>query len=280
MVCSHNTAHSIAMFLPAHNEAENLPSVVEEAVTYLTDRGVPYELILVDDGSTDETARVCAALSAANSRIRAVRHRVNMGYGTALKTGLHACLHTGYEWIAFCDADGQFKPSDIGHLTDGAVAAEADAAIGYRIDRADGVQRRLMGRGWHHIAQAALGFDARDVDCGFKAFRRYVVERILPELIGTHASVSPEMLARMRRHRFRTVEVGVRHYPRGAGEQSGASRDVILKSFHTLYTVRRDIRRTTPNSGLERLPALRMAELRGGEFVDVKRALRSGSVSR
>ena len=255
------------MFLPAHNEAGNLPSVVEDAVAYLVGHCTLYELIVVDDGSTDDTAEVCADLSAAYSCVRAVRHSVNMGYGTALKTGLHACLQTGYAWIGFCDADGQFRPSDIGHLTRAATDAEADAAIGYRIHRADGLHRRLMGHGWDHVSQAALGFAARDVDCGFKAFRRYVVERILPELIGTHATVSPEMLARIRRHRFRTVEVGVQHYARLTGQQSGASRDVILKSFHTLYAVRRDIRSKHATSLCSaELPAPRTAEARG-EFV-------------
>ena len=235
--------NSMAMFLPAHNEADNLPKVVSAAVRYLEGRDANHTLIIVDDGSDDNTVGVVVELQELHSHVEAVRHGVNMGYGSALRSGFEAALCTGHSWIAFCDADGQFDPAEVDSLTCAAIDTQADAAIGYRIDRADGVRRRVMGRGWHHLSRATLGFAARDVDCGCKAFRRYVVERILPELIGTHATVSPEMLARIERHHFRTVEVGVQHYPRRAGEQSGASRDVVLKSFRTLYAVRKDLHR-------------------------------------
>ena len=236
---------SIAMFLPAHNEAENLPHVANAAIEYLESRECPYALIIVDDGSNDDTTKVTASLAKRHCRLEVVRHDENQGYGAALRSGFGAALETSYSWIAFCDADRQFHPADVDHLIVAAEDALADGAIGFRFKRADGIHRRIMGRGWDHISQTALGFKARDVDCGFKSFRRYVVARILPELVGSHATVSPELLARLRRHQFHIVEVGVEHYPRGAGEQSGASLDVILRSFRTLYTVRKDLRRTT-----------------------------------
>ena len=234
---------SLAMFMPAHNEAANLPGVATRAIRHLESRGADHVLIIINDGSEDGTATLANHLAAAHPQLEVVHHDGNKGYGSALRSGFEAALRTGHSWIAFCDADGQFNPADVERLIVAANEEQADAAIGFRIKRADGAHRRLMGKGWNRLSRTALGFVARDVDCGFKALRRYAVEAILPELVGTHATVSPEMLARLRRHRFRVVEVGVPHYPRRAGEQSGAGLDVILRSVYTLYGVRKDLRR-------------------------------------
>lgn len=234
----------IALFLPCYNEAENLPAVVGDAVGFLEDLMMPYSIIIVDDGSCDNTTQVCAELISANQNIQVVRHPVNLGYGTALRTGLKIGLETRHDWIGFCDADGQFKPSDIQLLIQAAEEQATDVAIGYRVQRADGLHRRLMGRGWHYVSQLALGYSARDVDCGFKVFRRHIVEELLPELIGTYNTLSPELLARISRHGFPMVEVGVNHYPRSSGESQGASVKVIVQSFRNLRTVRNALHNT------------------------------------
>lgn len=235
-------APGTAFFLPAHNEAQNLPLVVEEAIAYLRSRTEPFAVIIVDDGSTDDTAATAQALQEAFPGIvEVIRHEQNRGYGAALRSGFEAALRTGLGWVAFCDSDRQFKPADLKKLTDAAESGGADIAIGYRLERADNFKRRLMGRGWHLLSRLVLGFKALDVDCGFKLFSREALLDLQPQLAGDHATVSPEILARAHRAGYKVVEVGLDHYPRGHGEQSGANVRVVVESLRELVQVRRQL---------------------------------------
>lgn len=237
----------IAMFLPAWNEADNLPHVVVEAVRYLHSREEPFTIIIVDDGSTDHTPETVRQLELAYPDcICYVRHEHNLGYGAALRTGFRASLEkTDHEWIGFCDADGQFMPQDIGRLIDKAIEFDSDIAIGYRIARADSLKRRLMGKGWHYLSRFVLGYKAIDVDCGMKVFRRHAINALLRQLRAEHAAISPELLARAYRARYRMVEAGVAHYPRAHGAQSGASLDVVWASLVGLFSLRKQISKPT-----------------------------------
>jgi glycosyltransferase involved in cell wall biosynthesis len=236
---------SLALFLPAHNEAENLPTVVAKAMAFLSARDAPFHVIVVDDGSTDRTAQITAELAGTYpGRVLGVRHPANQGYGAALKTGFTAGLATGHDWVGFCDADNQFDPANVGKLIDRANMCGAEVAIGYRVQRADGRPRRIMGRVWHILSEHLLGFSALDVDCGFKLIGRSALEELAPQLIGEHATVSPELLARASKAGRRMVEVGVDHYPRSLGNQSGARPRVVYQSVRALVRVRKDLRTT------------------------------------
>jgi glycosyltransferase involved in cell wall biosynthesis len=233
------------MFLPAWNEADNLPIVVSEAVRYLHSRNEPFAVIIVDDGSTDNTAEVARMLERMYpGHVHLVQHDVNKGYGAALRTGFKACLGFDFEWNGFCDADGQFKPQDIGKLIDIAVESGSDIAIGYRIERADSFKRRIMGRAWHELSRALLGYDAIDVDCGFKVFRRHALHELDAQLAGNHAAISPEILARAFRAGLQVVEVGIDHFPRKHGTQSGSSLNVIWESVLGLILIRQHIKQS------------------------------------
>jgi glycosyltransferase involved in cell wall biosynthesis len=233
---------SVALFMPAWNEASNLPKVVADANTHLAKHYAAHTVIVIDDGSTDETPEVVRALRSRRPSVRGLRHPQNRGYGAALRTGFHAGLLTGHDWIAFCDADGQFNPADVDDLIAAALDTGADLAVGYRIRRADSLHRRLMGRGWHLVSRAVLGVRARDVDCGFKAIRREALAVLEPELVGDFATISPELLARARRHSMRIAEVGVAHAPRTSGAASGSSVRVVFGSFVSLIVLRRLLR--------------------------------------
>jgi glycosyltransferase involved in cell wall biosynthesis len=238
------TQNGAAIFFPAWNEAANLPYVVESAMNYLHSRNEPYTVIIVDDGSTDNTAEVVRELEKAYpGLLRYVRHEQNKGYGAALRTGFTEGLRTGLEWVAFCDADGQFDPKDMDKLIQKASVSGSDLAIGYRIKRADTLERRLMGHGWRWLSQLVLGYSARDVDCGFKVFRRHALASISNDLSGEHATISPEILARAMRAGLRITEVGVVHYPRQCGESSGANLHVIGASLLGLILIRQGFNR-------------------------------------
>jgi glycosyltransferase involved in cell wall biosynthesis len=235
-------AEAITLFLPAWNEAGALPDTVLAAHAHLSSTTSAFAIIVIDDGSTDDTPRVMAGLAERHPQISTVRHATNLGYGAALRTGFKAGLSTGHPWVAYCDADGQFDPADVSVLVAAAEEQKADLAIGYRIRRADSALRRAMGWGWHLISRAAVGVDVRDVDCGFKAFRREALTELEPRLFGDYATISPELLARAEQARMRIVEVGLAHAPRESGESSGSSLRVVLGSLRALAGIRRSLR--------------------------------------
>jgi glycosyltransferase involved in cell wall biosynthesis len=151
-------------------------------------------------------------------------------------------LETGMGWVTFCDSDGQFHPEDVEKLLVAASDSNADMAIGYRIARADDLKRKLMGRGWYYVARMTLWFKAtKDVDCGFKLFRSQALLDYGYQLTGNHATISPEILARAYRAGHKIVEVGITHYPRKHGTQTGANLKVIFGSFMELLRVQKTL---------------------------------------
>lgn len=234
-----------ALFMPAWNEAENLPLVVHQAVTYLRERDEPFTVIVVDDGSTDHSCQVLEALKQEYADCFSyVRHPLNEGYGSALRTGFREGLKTGHDWVGFCDADGQFMPADIGRLKDSALASGSDIAIGYRLARADSLQRRIMGKAWSVLSSVLLGHEAIDVDCGLKIFHRNALIQLAPLLTSQHATISPEILILAHRAGQKIVQVGVPHYLRRHGTASGADPHVVWESLKGLMHVRQSLRRS------------------------------------
>lgn len=235
------TGSGIAMFLPAYNEAINLPTVVGGAVDALAALTPDHDVIIVDDGSRDDTVDVARSLAERYPTVSLVQHPRNQGYGHALRTGFASGLATGRDWISFMDADGQFDPAQIGAMLDRAASRRSDLVVGYRLHRRDNLMRRVNGRLWHWLSEAMLRFRVRDVDCGFKLVHRNVLSTIT--LVGSYAAVSPELLAKASRAGFRIDEHPVDHFPRRAGEQTGADLKVIVRSLIGLLRLRFSLRR-------------------------------------
>ena len=147
---------SVSLFMPAHNQAENLPNVIRLAHDYFDSAGIDKRaIIIVDDGSTDDTRAVIDNIQS-TLPVTLVSHEGDKGYGAALRSGFQAAVATGHEWIAFCDSDGQFDPADLALLFNAAQRDGAQVALGYRAHRADTWRRRTAGRTWHSLSQAVL----------------------------------------------------------------------------------------------------------------------------
>lgn len=214
------------MFFPAYNEEANLKETVEKAIPVLSKVANKFELIIVDDGSKDRTGEIADKLAKKYSFIRVIHHRSNKGYGEALKSGFYSAK---YEWIVFTDSDGQLDFSEVAKLIE--VKNDVDIVVGYRLDRQDSLVRKLFGTGWTMLANLLLGTKVRDVDCAFKLINKKVIETI-PRLESTRGGmISPELLGRAIKAGFKIKEVGVHHFSRTKGKQSGAELKVILKSF-------------------------------------------------
>jgi glycosyltransferase involved in cell wall biosynthesis len=237
----------LTVVLPAFNEAANLEATVRELLPVVAAAAGTVEVVVVDDGSADDTADVAARLAAEAARaggpsVRVVRHPRNLGYGAALRTGFAAARQP---WILLLDADGQFVPHDLERFV--AAAAAADLVAGYRVRRADPPHRRAFAWAWRWLMRALLGVRVRDVDCAFKLVRTGLVQSLALEAGG--AFISAELLAKAGRCGARIVEVPVAHRPRRAGQQTGGRVRVLVRAFYELARLWRRVRRFPGDAG-------------------------------
>jgi glycosyltransferase involved in cell wall biosynthesis len=224
---------SISVVLPAYNEADNIEPVVQEATAALEPLVDDWEILVVDDGSQDETAAVTRRVMAVNPRVRLIEHAVNQGFGAAVFSGFSNATK---EWIFYTDADRQFVLDELAHFLP--YMGEYDLIAGYRAPRRDPFLRVLYGQGWSFLCTLLFGYTVRDVDCGFKLLRREIVEQMGPKIRSRGATFSIDWLARAKRAGFRFVEVPVTHRPRVAGSQTGANLNVITRAFRELVQLR------------------------------------------
>ena len=221
----------LSIVVPAHNEEASVASTVSEVAAVARQLECDYEILVVNDGSTDCTAAIVRELARDIWHLRLVEHYPNRGYGGALKAGFAAASK---ELIALVPADGQFVFGEIDRFLD--KIAEADIVCGYRARRQDSLLRNLNGWVWNVLVRLLFGYLCRDVDCGFKLLRRGVVEQV--PLNSNGAMIDAELLAGARARGFRIVEVPVTHRPRAGGVATGAKPGVILKAFGDLLSFR------------------------------------------
>ncbi len=214
---------TLSLLLPAKDEASNLPSVLDEAAHVLPRFFRDYEIIVVDDGSIDETAGVVRAAAARDARIRLVQHTVNRGHGDAVRSGLNAA--TG-AYVLLLDADYQLRTADIAAFLPH--VAPDTAVLGYRPSRADPRHRTIYAFLFRLLVRTLFGISARDVDLSYKLFPRHAVQATL--LSGRFAAVNTELLVHLRAHGVRFIEVPVQHFPRMHGRQTGGSWRVIVRT--------------------------------------------------
>jgi glycosyltransferase involved in cell wall biosynthesis len=245
----------LSYFFPAHNEAENLRGLVEEALETLPHLAEVFEIVIVDDGSRDETPAIADELAAAHPQVRAVHHPTNLGYGAALRSGFAAARYAN---LAFTDGDRQFRVADLGRLIERLQAGDVDAVMGYRIRRADPFVRTLYARLYRLANLVFFGLTVRDVDCACKLFKRESLEGVNVESGG--AFFSAELLIKLRARGRRLAEVGVPHYPRTAGSPTGARPQVVFRAVRDFWflrlrlwaTPRRALQRGEPILGTDR----------------------------
>jgi glycosyltransferase involved in cell wall biosynthesis len=253
---------SISVVLPAFNEQYNLRRTVEAARRILPGIAGEWEIIVVNDGSHDATARICDSLVTQIPQVRAVHHCGNRGYGAALKSGI---MEARNDWIFFSDSDCQFDFAEISRLLEH--VDTCDIVAGFRFCRNDPFYRALNAAGWNMLVSLLLGVKVRDIDCAFKLFRRSVFERVQIRSVG--AMVNTEILSQAVRLGMRIKEVEVTHYPREHGQPSGARLRVIIKAFRELFRMWWKLRNIThEQEGLypraaETASSLRMDSLPG-----------------
>jgi glycosyltransferase involved in cell wall biosynthesis len=228
-------AVSVSVFFPCYNEQDNVAGVVEQALAVLQKVSADFEVIIVDDGSSDATGQIADEISRRDGRTRVVHHPTNRGYGAALQSGFNAATK---ELIFYMDGDGQFDMNEMPPLLP--LMVEYDIVSCYRLNRRDPLMRRINGWCWTKLVCLLFGMKIRDIDCAFKLYKREIFDNI--ELSSTGALIDTEVLARATRRGYHITQRGVHHYPRTAGAQTGANLRVILRAFKELLKLRSQIR--------------------------------------
>ncbi len=226
---------SISVFFPCYNEQDNVAHTVEQALAVLEKLNADFEVIIVDDGSSDTTGQIADRYASRNSRVKVVHHPTNLGYGAALQSGFKAATK---ELVFYTDADGQFDINEMPPLLP--LMSQFDIVSCYRLNRQDSLLRKINAWCWTKLVCLLFGMKIRDIDCAFKLYKRKIFDDIKSSSAG--ALIDAEILARAIRKGYTITQKGVHHYPRTAGAQTGANLRVILRAFKELFKLRRQIR--------------------------------------
>ncbi len=221
---------SLSLVLPAHNEEDNIGLVVSQALEVLPRFTSNFEIVVVNDGSRDQTRQILDALADAHPEVKPIHHEVNRGYGGALVSGFKA---TSGDYVMFMDSDRQFDINDLALLSP--FVGSFDIVAGFRRERNDPLHRRINAEVFNTVVRTLYGVHMRDIDCAFKVFRGEMLRGIT--LTSSGALINTEMQARLRRKGATLQQVAVNHYPRVAGTATGADPGVIAHAMKETLTL-------------------------------------------
>ena len=236
---------SISLVVPVFNEEENLAHAVAVASRALVEFTSQYEIILVDDASTDRTAEIIRALASADSHLRTIRHEHNQKLGGTLRDGFAAA---SLELVLYMDADLPFDPKEIGRAISAMEVTRADMIAAYRFDRTgEGLRRAIYSYVYNGIIGVLFGWPHRDINFAFKLMRREILEAV--ELRSEGSLISAELITKSKNLGFTVQQIGLDYFPRTRGRSTLSSLGVIGKIFRelvVLYPEMRHPRRRKP----------------------------------
>jgi glycosyltransferase involved in cell wall biosynthesis len=218
--------------MPAHNESENLRWLLPHVNEVLPRVAARFNVIIVDDGSTDGTGSLADSLARElGMELRVIRHERKCGYGAAVGDGLRAA---DLEYTAFTDADGQLEVGDLALLVP--LLNEADLVGSWRVTREDPAFRSVISGVFNCLVLMTLNISVKDVNCALKIMRTDVLRRF--QLRSKSALINAELYWKVQAHGGRFVQVGVPHYQRRMGRRSGGRLVPILRATKELVEIR------------------------------------------
>ena len=220
---------SLSVFFPAYNDAPSLPGLIAKTFDTLDPLVEDFEVIVVNDGSYDNTAEVLEGLRARYApRMRVIAHEKNRGYGGALRSGFAASTK---DLVFYTDGDGQYDVSELPKLLE-LMTDDVGLVNGYKLERNDPRHRIWIGHAYNRLARFLFRIRIRDVDCDFRLIRRSLLEEL--RLFSTSGTICVELVRKLELSACRVVEAGVHHYPRLHGRSQFFRIRSLLKTFYQL----------------------------------------------
>ena len=224
---------SLSVFFPAYNDAPSLPTLIGKTFAILNEHVNDFEVIVVNDGSCDDTAKVLEELRTRHSpHMRVITHPANRGYGGALRSGFAAAAK---EFVFYTDGDSQYDVNEIPNLLN-EIADDVGLVNGYKLNRSDPKHRIWIGRIYNFFARLLFGVRLRDIDCDFRLVRRQLLEE--QPLVSTSGAVCVELVRKLELSGWRVVEIGVHHYPRLYGRSQFVRYRSLLITLYELIRLR------------------------------------------
>jgi len=203
---------SVSAFFPAYNDAGTIPTMILRALQTLAEVADDYEVVVINDGSSDDTARILDDLVQHYERLRVIHRSQPSGYGGVLRAGFAAAAK---DWIFYTDGDAQYDARELALLAQ-AVQDGVDMVNGYKIKRRDPFHRVVIGLAYQYFVKYLFGLKIRDVDCDFRLMRRTIFDEVTLE--STTGTITFEMVKKIQDAGYHMVEVPVHHWYRQYGE--------------------------------------------------------------
>jgi len=230
---------SVSVVYPMFNEEENIERAVHFAQAVLTDMTCDYEILIVNDASTDRSSEIAEALAQSNSCVKVFHHERNLKLGGTLRTGFSKATK---ELIFYCDSD---LPVDLLELARAVRIMEftkSDIVSAFRFDRtAEGFVRTVYSVAYNLLIRFLFPLRVKDINFSFKLFKREMLDKVVLESEGSF--IDAELLIKSKLHGFKITQFGVDYFPRNRGASTLASPDVIIKMVRELVAFRVKIRR-------------------------------------
>jgi len=214
----------LSVFFPCFNEAENVEVLLQNALSVIPHYAEKFELIVINDGSRDNTKKQVLKLAKLYPQIKLINHQENLGYGAALKSGFKAAR---YPWVFFTDADLQFDLKELKEFIP--FTKDYQAIIGFRLKRAEGKSRTFNAKLFKSFIDLLFRVHVKDIDCAFKLFATKLVQSF--DLESNGAFLSAELLYKLKKQNVKFKQIAVHHYPRIRGNPTGANLKVIIKAI-------------------------------------------------
>jgi len=233
--CAPPALGGLTVVLACHDDAARLPDAVRDATAAAARCALAHEIVIVDDGSADDSVAIAGAMAARDPRVRLVVRAGTLGYGETLRSGIAAAR---LPWVLLTDAGLRLDARDLEDVLP--VAGSADLVVGRRVEVPGTFVERAEAAVWNRVLRTLFAVPARDVDCAFRLARRDLLLRL--DLRAGGALVGAELLVKSRAAGARTAEAPIHHAARVAGGRNRAGRRVTARTLREAFDLRRAMR--------------------------------------